>query len=250
VTAARLLVNGLTLCNAACGLAAMVVLAVGPRAGLAEQDCLRWAALLITFAYLPDVLDGLAARALGVSSTVGAQLDVNADTTTFNLATALMVAVAPLYATGAAPLERLDLLFGGALAALAYASAGLVRSARLVVSEPPKAPVGRYFLGATTNIAALSTAALVLVGLAYDAPGLLAWAVPAQAILLAPLMVSRIAFPDVLQHLVKGVAPRWPVPALVASAFVWGPLTSWALAVYGYGLLGPLARAARGAPLR
>ena len=236
-----LIVNAVTLLNALLGLAAMVALVLGPRLGLEPIATLELAAILITVAIVPDVADGMLARRLGASSEFGAQLDVNADTTTFNLATALLIAVTPSYAAPSPTALGL-----GFVAALVYAGCGLARSARLLVSAPPKVARGRYFHGATTNLAALATCALVLwlPRVPADWIGPLSLAVCAQALVLGPLMVSRVLFADVAGHLVRGLYPRWPILILVALAPAWGLLASWTAFVYAYGFVAPLVERA------
>lgn len=245
MSAAWVLVNGLTLLNALLGVAAMGVLALGTRVGLTAMQCLNAASLLISFAMVPDILDGLAARRFGVSSKVGAQLDVNADTTTFNLATALLLLVTPVFAAGRAVTSGAALL--GALGGGVYACCGLVRSARLVVTEPPQAPRGRWFWGMTTNGAALcSVSAVMLIldcmPLAPEAASTALAAVPVLGLLMGPLMVSRIPTPDVAQQLLKGVLPRWPAAALVLMVPLWGLAASWAAFIWLHCLLIPVGR--------
>ena len=250
---ARLLAHGLTLLNAVMGICAMLVLTLGPRMGWSGQSTLYIAALLITWAYLPDVLDGLVAKKWNATSEIGAQLDVNADTTTFNLATAQFIALTPIYSIQASPLDVPERLIFGISCALVYACAGLVRSARLVVSETPKAPVGRYFYGMTTNGGALLSTALVLV--AHGLPqssftNMLYLIVPLQALFFAPLMISRIHFPDINQHLLKGLLPRWPLIIFVAILPFFGAAISWCGIIYLYAFFFPLGNALLRRPLR
>ena len=73
---AVLLVNGLTMLNALFGFAAMGVLVLG-QGYMSGPDRVFVAALLILCGYVPDILDGLVARALNASSEVGAQLDAS-----------------------------------------------------------------------------------------------------------------------------------------------------------------------------
>ncbi len=248
-----LFVNGLTLLNAVVGFSAMIVLTLGPRIGWSGPSTLYIAALLISWALLPDILDGAAARKLGVTSEIGAQLDINADTTTFNLATALLIALTPIYSINANPLETPGRLALGVGCALVYLSAGLVRSAKFTVTEPPTAPVGRYFYGMTTNGAALATAALVMVAYRLPEPemtDILLLAVPLQALLLGPLMVSRLCIPDVVQHLAKGIAPRWPLLLLIGVSPFLGTAASWCGVVYLYTYILPIGNALLRRPLK
>jgi CDP-diacylglycerol--serine O-phosphatidyltransferase len=72
----------LTTANLACGMGSIL---------LASQGQLTWACWLVFIGALFDVLDGLAARALGGGSPLGAQLDSLADMVTFGVAPAAAV---------------------------------------------------------------------------------------------------------------------------------------------------------------
>src|SRR5436189_67377 len=77
----------LTTANLACGVASIL---------LASQGQLTIACGLIFVAALFDVLDGLAARALGGGSPLGAQLDSLADRVSFGVAPAFIAAISPI----------------------------------------------------------------------------------------------------------------------------------------------------------
>ena len=99
----------LTTANLCCGVASIL---------LASQGQLTIACWLIFLAALFDVFDGLAARALGGGTPLGAQLDSLADMVSFG--------VAPAYAVWvlSAPVPRTDLLLvGAAVACICIASA-------------------------------------------------------------------------------------------------------------------------------
>jgi len=74
----------LTTANLACGMGSIL---------LASQGQLTWACWLVFIGALFDVFDGLAARALGGGSPLGAQLDSLADMVTFGVAPAFLVFV-------------------------------------------------------------------------------------------------------------------------------------------------------------
>lgn len=74
--------NSLTSSNLLCGCAATV---------LALQGNLFLAAALIVVAAILDLLDGMAARALNASSTIGEQLDSLADMVSFGVAPGMLV---------------------------------------------------------------------------------------------------------------------------------------------------------------
>lgn len=72
----------LTTANLACGVGSIL---------LASQGQLTWACWLVFAGALFDVFDGLAARALGGGSPLGAQLDSLADMVTFGVAPGMLV---------------------------------------------------------------------------------------------------------------------------------------------------------------
>jgi CDP-diacylglycerol--serine O-phosphatidyltransferase len=76
----------LTTANLACGVGSIL---------LASQGQLTWACWLVFAGALFDVFDGLAARALGGGTPLGAQLDSLADMVTFGVAPAFIAAVSP-----------------------------------------------------------------------------------------------------------------------------------------------------------
>ncbi|HPF89594.1 MAG: CDP-alcohol phosphatidyltransferase family protein [Flavobacteriales bacterium] len=78
----------LTTANLACGVASIL---------LASQGQLTWACWLVFAGALFDVFDGLAARALGGGTPLGAQLDSLADMVTFGVAPGMLVGMSFLH---------------------------------------------------------------------------------------------------------------------------------------------------------
>ena len=76
----------LTTANLACGMGSIL---------LASQGQLTWACWLVFIGALFDVFDGLAARALGGGSPLGAQLDSLADMVTFGVAPGMLLFCLP-----------------------------------------------------------------------------------------------------------------------------------------------------------
>ena len=72
----------LTTANLACGMGSIL---------LASQGQLTWACWLVFIGALFDIFDGLAARALGGGSALGAQLDSLADMVTFGVAPGMLL---------------------------------------------------------------------------------------------------------------------------------------------------------------
>lgn len=77
----------LTTANLACGVASIL---------LASQGQLTWACGLVFIAAVFDVFDGLAARAMGGGTPLGAQLDSLADMVSFGVAPAMLVYCTPV----------------------------------------------------------------------------------------------------------------------------------------------------------
>lgn len=75
--------NLFTIGNLVCGSLAVIL--------IAQEGFIHWAVLLIGLAGIFDVFDGAVARALGVSSPIGRELDSLADVISFGLAPSVMV---------------------------------------------------------------------------------------------------------------------------------------------------------------
>ena len=181
----------LTTANLCCGVASIL---------LASKGQLTIACWLIFLAALFDVFDGLAARALGGGTPLGAQLDSLADMVSFG--------VAPAYAIWAitAPALQLDLLLiGAAVGCICIASAW--RLAKFNVDTRQSAG----FLGLATPANGLFWVSIVLVGVDSGVPGNAAAhalgsltnqlfgtsiAIFAIALLLGSLMVSELPLPS------------------------------------------------------
>lgn len=181
----------LTTANLCCGVASIL---------LASRGELTIACWFIFLAALFDVFDGLAARALGGGTPLGAQLDSLADMVSFG--------VAPAYAIWAisAPALELDLLLiGGAVGCICIASAW--RLAKFNVDT--RQSTG--FLGLATPANGLFWVSIVLIGVDSGVPGNAAAhalgslanhvfaspiAVFAIALLFGILMVSEVPLPS------------------------------------------------------
>lgn len=88
--------NTLTLCNSLCGYTSILITLqayknLGDRPAMAHVYA--WAAGMILFAMVFDMLDGFSARMLHATSMHGLQMDSLADMTTFGVAPAVLVAV-------------------------------------------------------------------------------------------------------------------------------------------------------------
>ncbi|KIT16414.1 CDP-diacylglycerol--serine O-phosphatidyltransferase [Jannaschia aquimarina] len=165
-----------------------VVTILGLSAGLtsirfAFDDNLAFAAGLLIFAALIDLLDGLLARRLDAASPMGAELDSLSDFVCFGVAPALLI-----YRFGLSELYGL-----GWLAALFLAICCCLRLARFnVMSKDPEIDVKGHFVGVPAPagaMLALMPAFLLLSGIwdTRDLPMLVA----AWAVFVGVLMIAR-----------------------------------------------------------
>jgi CDP-diacylglycerol--serine O-phosphatidyltransferase len=169
------------------------------------------AAGLILLALIFDALDGRVARALGVSSPLGAELDSLADIVSFGAAPALL-----LYTTTLAPLGPL-----GFIPAAAFAGAGMFRLARFNLGAyaeregkgPPKP--GDYFTGLPIPSGAAAIVAAALLGVPPAAAA-------AAALVTAALMASRLPYPAFKKDLKKALLLGLPL-ALSGLYLLSGP---------------------------
>ncbi|SHN35744.1 CDP-alcohol phosphatidyltransferase family protein [Cryptosporangium aurantiacum] len=211
------LVQSCTLASLVLGLAAIYTVLQGE---------VRIGAAVLLACVLFDGADGALARAFGVSTPFGAQMDSLADMCSFGIATPVVV-----FAWLVGPSSTV--VAGVACAMIAICAA--IRLARFNVS--PKN--GRFFSGVPTTIAA---AIMVIAVLLRPEAG--RWAAPLFVAALAVAMVS--SFPYLKIGALRRV-PRWLLP-LAAVAVVLDPTTTLGLLVGAYLLSGPLlwARQKRG----
>ena len=203
------LADAVTVGNAAVGFLAAAVAAADP----------SLAARLVLLAAIADGLDGVLARRFG-SSDAGAYLDSLADVASFGVAPAL-IAVALVRSgaaetgAGAPPDPRTAAALAGAAL---FVAAAVVRLGLYTAYDAGEEGTE----GVQTTLAATVLAAGVLADLADPI------AVVALAVLLAALMVTPIAYPDLhwQDALVMGAVQALAVvlPGRVGEAFAFGIL--------------------------
>ena len=159
--------NLLTLGNLAAGFASLL---------FTVHARFEMAALAILAAGLLDGLDGRVARLLGVTSSMGQELDSLADVVSFGVAPALLMYVLDLQYLGVA----------GAILATLFATCAGFRLARFNVGTP-----SGYFVGLPSTAAGSIVASFVLYGAKLRTPFY-----PILALTLAILMVSRLPYRD------------------------------------------------------
>lgn len=199
----------LTLGNGVCGMASIAV-TTSELLEWSNESLLFVAGLLIFGGMVFDALDGSAARMTGQSSEFGAQLDSLCDAITFGAAPAVIV-----WRFSDLLPHRLSWAIG-----VIFALCVLIRLARFnVETGEDDSHEGFYGLpspAAAGTIASFSIAMPHLVSLTKDpSPGWVKSAadvglvtceylVPALAIVLAYLMVSRLTYPHVVQQWIRG----------------------------------------------
>ncbi len=220
----RHLPNLLTLANLFCGCCA-IAMVLGAQNFSVTTDYEHfievpaveqpWIGTLFIFAAaFFDLLDGAAARALGVSSPIGKDLDSLADVVSFGVAPSMMLFKMLWMAQMRQP-EAMDSSLWATAPAFLLAVFAALRLARFN-QAPPQAG----FTGMPTPAAGLAVAALPLVSL-YG-PQALAnallnpWVLYLLIALLCYLMVSRIHFFKLAQNL-KNPAKSWPAYALTIA---------------------------------
>jgi CDP-diacylglycerol--serine O-phosphatidyltransferase len=190
-----------TLGNAGCGFAGILVLA------LSGREAIPTAIGLIFAAWLCDTFDGMVARRLGVAGPFGAVLDSVCDVISFGVLPALITVIG---ATDAIPW-----LVAAASSGL-YLAAALLRLSRYTVKAVGGASddVRLWFEGLSSPAAAMAVGATAL--------ALPAWC-SAMTAIGGLLMVSSVPYPDLTKFYLRRAVPLWTLalPAACAAAFAW-----------------------------
>ena len=225
----------MTLGNALCGFAALVVLR---DVGIFGDDAASWeplrlAGYLILVASVFDMLDGFVARLTRTNSTFGAQLDSLCDAVGFGVAPAYLIG---LY------WERMGLMpalpWVGWIIGGLFLMAVLLRLARFNVEDPQDELGHLYFKGMPSPAAASLVAALAITvvnvsggylgfvvlpaGLAIGLTNGLQVLLPALGAVVAGLMVSSACYADWPKHYLRKLQPRWHVAILCVVAVLMG----------------------------
>ncbi|MEX0716032.1 MAG: phosphatidylcholine/phosphatidylserine synthase [Planctomycetaceae bacterium] len=241
----------LTLGNSACGFGAITFAArVAPEPGPGDEFELLIAGLLIFLAMVFDALDGSAARWSGHTSDFGAQLDSLCDAISFGVAPAFLMLRMMRFDYGLArfgdealafPFEYPSRLLW--VVGMLFVACALLRLARFNV-ETEEDDSHEFFSGLPSPAAAGTVASFAIahrgvwefIGeTAKETPPdwlyatmkvvvpMLEFALPLVTLAVACLMVSRIRFPHLVNHLLRGQRNRRHLIQLVfalAAAFV------------------------------
>nr|VFJ70045.1 MAG: CDP-diacylglycerol---serine O-phosphatidyltransferase [Candidatus Kentron sp. FW] len=211
-----------TLGNGLCGLSALLFMLLFP--GEAGVVFAGW---MILLGFGLDLLDGLAARALGVQGRFGGELDSLCDAITFGVVPAILI-VKPygesIFANGGTQ-DMIPIYAASAI----YLSAVLIRLARFNATVEPNSVQGHlWFTGLPSPVAALWVGSFVIMTtLSYwetplgDIPSPPLWGAALGAIVIAGLMVSKLPYADLPKHYVKGSRSKWSLlPWAILMFFV------------------------------
>ena len=181
---------------------------------------LTMGAICILLALVADGLDGRAARALGVSSEMGKEMDSLCDLVSFGAAPAILVYQLQLHVFGAL----------GWIAAIFFALCGMWRLARFNVNTTV---VHGYFMGLAIPAGGclLATSSLLLTAVGYDF-NQLSYAYPVIVMVVGYLMVSTVHFPDF-----KGDGEKMNLVAKIIAALVFVVILVLGLASIVYAVL-------------
>jgi CDP-diacylglycerol--serine O-phosphatidyltransferase len=225
----QVLPTAVSLANFLCGFASITfaikysILVATEAPGAAHA--LYYAAMLICFAMVADLLDGKIARMTGGDSAFGAEIDSLSDVVSFGVAPAVLVVVlaqaSPIWAEGA--LHRIAWIFAGA-----YAAFAAMRLARYNVDKDTQP--GERFSGLPSPAAAGAIISLVLLYLGLKSQdeflkGLqlaqyadyIVAALPVYTLLLGVLMVTRVRYSHLGRKVLSG---QKPFPHLVVLGLI------------------------------
>jgi CDP-diacylglycerol--serine O-phosphatidyltransferase len=224
-----LLPSMITLINGICGFAAIGLAAKGP-------NYYGLAAYMIFYAMIADVLDGRVARISKTTSSFGGQLDSLCDVLSFGAAPAFLMLNLLLYhhrqLVGSAEMILGDLFERFIwITAVAFLCCAAIRLARFNVENEEDETAHMSFSGLPTPAASGVVAALVMFSqsLLTDAAAQTAlyqtlysgilYVLPFVTLACALLMVGRIRYPHLFNHLFRG---RKPLNYLYFTIFVVG----------------------------
>lgn len=203
--------NGLTSMNLVFGMCSIL---------FTFNNDLTLGAICILLALVADGLDGRSARALGVSSEIGKEMDSLCDLVSFGAAPAILAYQLQLHNFGAL----------GWIAAIFFALCGMWRLARFNVNTTV---VHGFFMGLAIPAGGclIATSTLLVQSIGFDLNQLGA-AYPVIVMVVAYLMVSTVHYPDF-----KGDGEKMNLVAKAVAALVFVGILYVGLAAIGYAVL-------------
>jgi len=249
----------ITLINGICGFAAICFASEGGETfGKLEIPYFAVSGYLIFIAMIADMLDGRVARMSHSTSSFGGQLDSLCDIVSFGVAPAFLIFKVLHF-------KLLDLVnpsmyFSGFLqrfiwiAAAVYLVCSAIRLARFNVENEEDETAHMDFIGLPTPAAAGVLASLIIYyeDLLMHLPGdsklfmiseqVIMYLLPFITIGVAVLMVSRVSFPHVFNHYLKGRKPLtnliWAL--IMIAMIIWFLQIALVLSFCGFALVGYL----------
>jgi CDP-diacylglycerol--serine O-phosphatidyltransferase len=240
-----------TLGNAICGFAAIYVTTlaaneIDPVAGRFGKANLMWAAYLVFFAAIFDVLDGRLARLTRHTTDFGGQLDSLADVISFGVAPAFVAL--QLFKTEAPasiplPISRLVWAIGAL-----YVACTAMRLARFNVTNEHGEQHHKSFQGLPSPAAGLAVLSLILLHVELVNHGVnwlanaVVYVVPAMLFTCALLMVSEIRYPHLMNTAFKGRKSIWKLvlALMVVLLLVVNHRYTISLACVFFVMIGPI----------
>jgi CDP-diacylglycerol--serine O-phosphatidyltransferase len=212
-----------------------------------------WACGFVFLAMVFDALDGRLARFARVTSDFGGQLDSVADAVSFGLAPAFLLIWVVSVSLGSEMPESLWVLTWACAAV--YLSCALIRLARFNVENVHDEEAHLSFRGLPSPAAAGALVSVILVTMAScwrrEIPELVRhaafWAMPAIALILGLLMVSRIRYGHLLNQFIRGRRPVRHLVLIVLCLALAVVLREATLVIgfVGYAFSGPIAAVIR-----
>jgi CDP-diacylglycerol--serine O-phosphatidyltransferase len=178
---------------------------------------------MILVAMVADMLDGHLARRVDGTSSFGGQLDSLCDIISFGVAPAyLMLNILEYEAASIGLADERFLQRFIWLSAAAYISCAAIRLARFNVENEEDESAHMSFMGLPTPAAAGVIVSLVIFHQETLPTFAIICALPFFALGISILMVSRIRYPHILNHYLRGKKPfAYLMRVLLLLAFVW-----------------------------
>ena len=228
-----LLPSLVTLFNGIFGFIAIVFASNATGDAKAANTQIFLAVCMILLAMVADMLDGSLARMSQSTSSFGGQLDSLCDMVSFGLAPAFV-----MLKLMQVRLIQADLAYNNLigrflwLTAFAYISCAAIRLARFNVENVEQQPQHRDFVGLPSPAAAGVLVSYILFH-QYQIPQWTwaLWLLPVLAFATAGLMVSRIPYPHVVNHYLKGKKPFGHLIKVLVFLWIvsWSPETALVL---------------------
>ena len=175
---------------------------------LASEGKILESGLVILLAGVFDGLDGRIARAIGVQSDLGKELDSLSDVVCFGVAPAFLMALSGVLSLGAL----------GFFGMFVYISCGAFRLARFNL-EHPHDP-SNFFTGLPIPIAGALLASLAILKAGGNPPVTSPESLLGFLLVLGALMVSRVSFPSVKKMSIRELfRPRMILAGVLFAAF-------------------------------